>query len=106
MLHTKESLTKEDIIRHTCDNPACLNPSHLIKGTVQDNNQDMVDRDRYRKGNKHILATLTEEKYFEIMKEISLGRSGVDIESITGVSRDIVYKIKKGTHWSCKEFTK
>lgn len=34
------------VVRHECDNPACVNPSHLRLGTVSDNNQDRAKRDR------------------------------------------------------------
>ena len=36
------------IIRHRCDNPACINPLHLRSGTQKDNIQDMM-----RKGRGH-----------------------------------------------------
>lgn len=34
------------VIRHTCDNPICCNPSHLIGGTQTDNIRDKTTRNR------------------------------------------------------------
>ena len=34
------------ILRHTCNNPACCNPNHLIKGTDTDNLIDSVKSNR------------------------------------------------------------
>lgn len=39
-------LSPTDLVRHTCDNRACIEPSHLIKGTAADNSADMVNRNR------------------------------------------------------------
>lgn len=41
-----------ECIRHTCDNPRCINPEHLIAGTQADNMRDMDSRGRrgVRKG--------------------------------------------------------
>lgn len=34
------------VIRHTCDNPRCVNPNHLLVGSYSDNTQDMLSRGR------------------------------------------------------------
>jgi hypothetical protein len=35
-------------VRHTCDNPSCCNPLHLLLGTNQDNVNDKMQRGRFR----------------------------------------------------------
>lgn len=49
-VYYKDNLTLSDIICHTCDNPACINPKHLFKGTHNDNVQDKVNKGRQAKG--------------------------------------------------------
>jgi len=39
--------------RHTCDNPWCINPEHLIVGTSRENHADMVERGRSNTGERH-----------------------------------------------------
>ena len=34
------------IVMHTCDNPSCVNPKHLVNGTVLENNLDKINKGR------------------------------------------------------------
>lgn len=57
------------IIRHTCDNPRCVNPKHLLIGEHKDNVADMVSRDRHAKGTSHGRSKLTEADVVTIRKD-------------------------------------
>ena len=44
--HHAEPIPDELIVMHTCDNPRCFNPEHLVLGTNMDNTQDMISKKR------------------------------------------------------------
>ncbi len=45
VMHGGELLDGE-VVRHTCDNPPCVRPTHLVKGTVGQNIRDQWRRGR------------------------------------------------------------
>lgn len=46
-------LDPDEVTRHTCDNPGCCNPAHLIVGAAKDNTADMIERGRAITGDQH-----------------------------------------------------
>ena len=63
---------------HTCDNPRCVNPSHLFLGENKDNTQDRNQKGRQAKGIKSGSAKLTDEKVKEIRKLYATGNYSQD----------------------------
>lgn len=55
------SISEGRFILHRCDNPSCVNPSHLFEGTHKDNMRDMAlkGRAKVRRGEEGTLAKLT-----------------------------------------------
>jgi hypothetical protein len=50
-LATGETLTPDVEVLHSCDNPPCVRPDHLRRGTQADNMRDMSERGRVRNQN-------------------------------------------------------
>lgn len=59
-----------NLIRHTCDNPPCVNPAHLLVGTYLDNSRDAVGRGRTGGGGA---PKLTAEKVRSIRQTYAAG---------------------------------
>jgi hypothetical protein len=86
------------LVRHSCDNPPCIEPSHLLLGTVADNNRDRDERGRHRalRGSENGRAKLTEAQANEIRLS---GASGPVLAARYGISRSTVSLIRKGRRY-------
>lgn len=84
--------------RHTCDNPPCCNPRHIIPGTKLDNSRDRIDRGRMYIGNRGN-RNLNEEKVLLIRSLVLHGRSHGEVADIFGVSKSCVTSIVYRKTW-------
>lgn len=92
-------IPKGKILRHTCDTPACVRPDHLVPGTQAENSQDMKDRDRQARGERHSQVKLTEATVRDIRKMIGYGFRQSAIARLVGVDPSTVSDIKRGKSW-------
>ena len=86
------------VVRHTCDNPACVNPAHLLAGTQADNVQDMIDRGRQAKGEskQHVLKDADVQYIRENCVPRSRTHGCVQMAQRFGVSHSLVKQIMQG----------
>lgn len=103
---------------HRCDNPPCVNPSHLFLGTPADNCHDMDTKGRralflgdnngmrrhpekISRGEAHGHAALTEADVVEIFRMYVVdGATKAAIGREFGVSRSAVYRIIDRRNWA------
>jgi HNH endonuclease len=86
------------IVRHTCDNPSCVNPEHLLVGTAADNSEDMVAKDRQAKGSHCGNSKLVESDILEIRKYEGI-LSSRKTASMFNISHSNVLDIWKRKIW-------
>ena len=98
--HFKGGLRDDQLLRHTCDNPPCVNPDHLIPGTDADNARDMVERGRSARGTKHRAAKLTESQVMEMRRTYAAGEaSQADLARQYGLTPTPVSQLLRGITW-------
>ena len=84
----KGPIDKHKHVLHSCDNPSCVNPSHLRLGSDQENSRDKLDRNRQAKGvdnggkltNAEVLQLreehkLTKQSYLALAKKYNISQT-------------------------------
>lgn len=89
-------LKAHEVVRHNCDNRACVEPTHLLIGTHADNRRDCVERGRQAKGEGNGRAVLTEEGVRHIRRSVL---SNSDMAQQFGVDRSTIRAIRQGKTW-------
>jgi len=88
------------VVRHTCNNPPCCNPAHLVIGTVRENLQDAIDAGTARlshPGETHPRAKLSDADVDRIRAEYPNRSDGVrSMAKRYGISHGQLVKIATG----------
>lgn len=85
-----------ECVRHSCDNPRCINPSHLVGGTHADNMRDKAERHRSAdvSGENNPSCKLTDAQVEEVRSRRK--ESITKLSKEFGVCRRHIYRIIAG----------
>lgn len=84
---------------HSCDNPGCVNPTHLRWGTAADNMADRSLRGRAPCGEDHGRSKLTATQVAEIRRAYDEGRSQRSLGREYGVTSQAIALVVHGKNW-------
>ena len=102
------SIPNGQSVLHSCDNRACVRPSHLFLGTHQDNMEDMKNKGRSatcgfatvnNKGARNAYAKLTEAEVDTIRAAYAGGALQADLAARYNISQSNVSLIVNRVNW-------
>jgi hypothetical protein len=101
-IHYGEGTSKGLCVLHRCDNPPCVNPSHLFLGTRSDNNKDKQakGRDYDKRGENNPRAKIKLSDVEKIKRLWKAGKTQDAIAKIYKISQVNVSKIVRGQLWN------
>ncbi|HUW45137.1 MAG TPA: HNH endonuclease [Dehalococcoidia bacterium] len=95
---------------HTCDNPACVNPSHLFVASRRENTADMIRKGRHLegwcrvRGEQNGNSKLTETQVREIRARYAMGNvTQASLAEEYGVTHGMVGYIVSREYWAWVE---
>lgn len=91
------------LVRHTCDNPLCCNPGHLVAGTHVDNMRDKRERCRFsgiRRGEQATKNKLKVREVLAIRAKLADGVSCTALAKEYGVTDSAIGMIGSGKNWA------
>lgn len=88
------------VVRHTCDNPPCIEITHLLPGDHRSNMLDAIERSRvkHRSGETHPKAKLTGAQVQNIRTRLST-ETPAALAREFGVTHKTIRKIRDGITW-------
>lgn len=84
------------IVMHTCDNPSCVNPDHLVAGTSKQNTADMVSKKRHGWREKTPWQKLSRADAKRIIDLRMEGMTQQKIADMYQVSRPLISLLENG----------
>jgi hypothetical protein len=84
---------------HTCHNPVCVNPRHLVLGTHSDNMQHKYEAGRHPYGDRHSRTLLTDADVLEIRRRYRSGETQHSIARSFQISRSAIQHIVDRRTW-------
>ncbi len=106
---TRGPIPDELCVLHSCDNPPCVNPTHLFLGTILDNNEDMLNKGRNYVGGSgeaapcgeaHWKAVLTDAAVLEIRRARRRGDGLQAVADRFDISLSTASQAATGAHWA------
>jgi hypothetical protein len=85
------------VVRHSCDNPACVRPGHLLLGTMANNVRDREERGRSAPTPNTLL---TKQEVKDIKRRILSGDNLNNIAKDYKMSYAAIYDIKAERTWN------